>query len=90
MSYVYPNHSICAICDVKFTQESEPDAHYDDSGDYHYDCYEDASHAEARYWAGQYYADRSNQFKLTAQEQVDAYERGSAKRYAMECELVGH
>jgi len=87
MSYEY---SICAICDEKFTRESEPDAHYDDSGDYHYDCYQDWRDDEARYWSGLYYSDKSNQFKLTQQEQLDAYEPGSAKRYAMEMELSGN
>ena len=81
-------YSFCAICDIKFTRESEPDAHYDDSGDYHYQCHQDWRDDEARYWSAQYYADKSNQFKLTAQEQVDAYETGSAKRYAMEMELM--
>lgn len=84
------DYSICAICDVKFTRESEPDAHYDDSGDYHYECYEDWRDTESKKWAGLYYADKSNQFKLTAQEQVDAYEPGTAKRYAMERELIGN
>lgn len=88
MSYEYIDYSICAICDVKFTPESEPDAHYDDSGDYHYDCYEDWRDTEYKKWAGLYYADKSNQFRMTAQEQIDAYEPGSAKRYAMEMELM--
>ena len=81
------NYSICAICDVKFTAESEPDAHYDDSGDYHYDCYQDASDREARYWSAQY---RPDPFKLTKDEVLAAYEPGSAKRYAMEHELIGN
>jgi len=88
MSYEY---SICAICDVKFTEESEPDAHYDDSGDYHYDCYQDWRDTESKKWAGLYYAEKSaDLFRLTAQEQIDAYEPRSAKRYAMEMELSGN
>jgi hypothetical protein len=81
------DYSICAICDVKFTRKDEPDAHYDDSGDYHYDCHRDASDKAARYWAGLYYAEKRDPLKLTAQEQLDAYEPGTAKRYAMEMEL---
>jgi hypothetical protein len=84
------DYSVCAICDVKFTRESEPDAHYDDSGDYHYDCHRDASDKDARYWAGLYYAEKPDPLKLTAQEQLDAYEVGSAKRYSMERELIGY
>lgn len=83
MSY----ESICAICDVEFNEESEPDAHYDDSGDYHYECYEDWRDTEMKKWAGAYYADKSNQFKLSNDEMLAAYEPGSAKRYAMEMEL---
>lgn len=82
MSYDY---SICAICDVKFTEESEPDAHYDDSGDYHYECYEDWRDTEMKKWAGAYVADP---FKLSKDEMLAAYEPGSAKRYAMEMELM--
>lgn len=84
------DYSICAICDEKFTAESEPDAHYDDSGDYHYDCYQDASDREARYWANLYHAENHDPFKLTEQEQLDAYEPGSAKRYAMEQQFIGN
>jgi len=81
------DYSICAICDVKFTRESEPDAHYDDSGDYHYDCHRDWADTEMRKWAGAY---RADPFRMTAQEQVEAYEPGSAKRYSMERELIGN
>ena len=81
------DYSICAICDVKFTRESEPDAHYDDSGDYHYDCHQDWADTEMRKWAGAY---RADPFRMTAQEQVEAYEPGSAKRYSMERELIGN
>lgn len=82
MSY---NYSICAICDEEFNEESEPDAHYDDSGDYHYQCYEDWRDTEMKKWAGAYVADP---FKLSNDEMLAAYEPGSAKRYAMEMELM--
>jgi len=86
MSYAYYT---CAICDIKIESEEILDAHFDDSGEYHYDCYQDWADTEAKKWAGAYYAQKSDPFGLTAQEQVDAYEPGSAKRYAMERELIG-
>jgi hypothetical protein len=79
----------CVICDKDILPEDVPDMHWDDSGEYHYDCYRDWADEESRYWAGQYYASK-NPLELTVQEQLDAYEPGSAKRYAMEQELSGH
>lgn len=48
---------ICEVCD-KTVEDNDLDAHHDDSGDYHYDCYQDLCDKEAAYWAGQYYAHR--------------------------------
>jgi len=86
MSYAYYT---CAICDIKIESEDVIDAHFDDSGEYHYDCYQDWSDTEAKKWAGAYYASRNN-LELSVEEQLDAYEPGSAKRYAMEQELIGN
>lgn len=77
----------CGICDENIVIEYLDDIHQDDSGDYHYDCHQDWADTEAKKWAGVY---RADPFRLTVDEQLDAYEPGSAKRYAMERELVGH
>lgn len=77
----------CAICDEVIVIEYLDDIYQDDSGDYHYDCHSDWADTEARYWSAQY---KPDPFKLTVREQVEAYEPGSAKRYAMEQELSGH
>lgn len=75
---------ICEICGEDIVIEYLDDIHSDDSGEYHYDCWQEWADAEAKKWAGVY---RADPFKLTAQEQIDAYDPGSAKRYAMEIEL---
>ena len=80
----------CGICDKDIVLEYLDDIHADDSGEYHYDCWQDWADTEAKKWAGLYYAEKSDPFKLSAQEQIDAYEPGSAKRYAMERELIGN
>jgi hypothetical protein len=79
----------CGICDKDIVIEYLDDIYSDDSGEYHADCHQEWADNEARYWSGLYYSDSSNQFKLTQQEQLDAYEPGSAKHYAMERELIG-
>lgn len=77
----------CGICDKDIVIEYVDDIYSDDSGEYHSDCHQEWADNEARYWSGQYYADP---LKLTVEEQLDAYEPGSAKRYAMERELIGN
>jgi hypothetical protein len=77
----------CEDCGKDIVIEFLDDIHQDDSGDYHYQCWKDWADNEARYWSAQY---TPNYFKLTVEEQLDAYEPGSAKRYAMERELVGN
>lgn len=74
----------CEICREDIVIEFLDDIHSDDSGEYHYDCWQEWADNEAKKWAGVY---RADPLKLTAQEQIDAYEHGSAKRYAMEIEL---
>lgn len=41
---------ICNICQKDIT-DTEEDLRTDESGEYHYDCYEEESLAEQRYWA---------------------------------------
>jgi hypothetical protein len=84
MSYAYYE---CGFCEKPIELEETLDAHFDDSGEYHYQCYADWSDAEAKKWSAAY---RPDPFRLTVQEQLDAYEPGSAKRYAMELELSGN
>ena len=48
---------ICEHCD-KPVENDDLDAHHDESGDYHYDCYEELSSKEAAYWANLYYAEK--------------------------------
>jgi hypothetical protein len=86
MSYPYYE---CGICNNKIESEDCADAHFDDSGEYHYQCYQDWSDEQSRYWSAQYYAS-VNPLELSKQEQLDAYEPGSAKRYALELELSGN
>ena len=45
----------CEDCDKTIVEEEILDAHHDDSGSYHYECYEELSKKEADFWAGQYY-----------------------------------
>jgi hypothetical protein len=87
LKYLQAETYTCSICDEIIVIEYVDDIHQDDSGDYHYDCHEDWAYTEANKWAGAY---RADPFKLTAQEQVEAYEPGTAKRYAMEQELIGN
>jgi hypothetical protein len=49
---------ICEHCDKAIAEEEALDAHRDDSGDYHYDCYEKICREEASYWASLYYSER--------------------------------
>ena len=86
MSYAYYE---CGICRKAIELEDTADAHFDDSGEYHYQCYADWSDEQSRYWSAQYYAS-VNPLELSNQEQLDAYEPGSAKRYALELELSGN
>ena len=76
---------VCGICDKDIVIEYLDDIYSDDSGEYHYDCHQDWADTEAKKWAGAY---RADPFKLSANEQLAAYEPGSAKHYAMEQELA--
>lgn len=87
MSYAYYE---CTTCEKPIELEDLGDAYFDDSGEYHYNCWQDLYDKEAAYWYNMYHSYKSNHLKLTAQEQIDAYEPGSAKRYAMELELGGN
>jgi hypothetical protein len=87
MSYAYYE---CGFCEKPIELEQTLDAHFDDSGEYHYECYQDWSDKESAYWSALYHSDKSNQFKLSRQEQLDAYDPGSAKRYALGLELSGN
>lgn len=75
----------CGICQNDIVVEYLDDIHADDSGEYHYDCWREWADNEERYWSAQY---KPEPFKLTAQEQIDAYDPGTVKRYAMEMELM--
>lgn len=77
----------CGICEKDIVVEYLDDIYSDDSGEYHTECHDEWAENEARYWSAQY---KPDPFRLTEQEQLDAYEPGSAKRYALERELVGH
>ena len=74
----------CGICEKDIVVEYLDDIHSDDSGEYHTECHDKWADAEAQYWSAYY---RPDPFRLSKQEQLDAYEPGSAKRYAMELEL---
>lgn len=85
LKYLQAETYICEMCGQNILIEYVDDIYQDDSGDYHEECHEEWRDNEARYWAAQY---KPDPFKLSASEILDAYEPGSAKRYAMEGELV--
>lgn len=80
----------CGICDKDIVIEYVDDIYSDDSGEYHTECHDKWRDSEAKYWAGLYYSEKSDPLKLSVEEQIEAYEPGSAKRYAMERELIGN
>lgn len=77
----------CGICDKDIVIEYVDDIYSDDSGEYHADCHQEWADSEARYWSASY---RPDPFKLTVDEQLAAYEPGTAKRYAMEQQFIGN
>lgn len=81
---------VCGICRKDIVIQFLDDMYEDESGEYHSECHDEWRDSEAKKWANAYYADKSQQHNLTVQEQIDAYEPGSAKRYAMERELIGN
>lgn len=87
LKYLQAETYTCDICDEIIVIEYVDDIYQDDSGDYHYDCHQDWRDSVASYWYNLYVPE---QHQLTEQEQLDAYEPGSAKRYAMEQELIGN